>query len=280
MRVQFIGNAQFAKLQAMFRRSVPECVSAHSLIANGQAGPDSDQIRRAAQAEIVVIQATASPRSAALIRSMRENLASEIVALPLIAIDGIASLEQETFGDRTVIWGADALLEAARKRDRATLLRDFLAGEIDMRQESRLEASLGWLRSVEAEQCDVTISDVIADLLHERPLVYGMRAPTQFLLYRLFERLCNYVGVDPDPTMPWDPVFDASLALPPGQRAFTPWDVRALGLGFEPDSHWYLQAVKLVNRVCRMIEEMEGASGPEAEAADQTGAMSPSALRA
>lgn len=226
---------------------------------------ESAALRGLERADIVVMQATAGPAAGPSVEEVRQATQGEVIVLPEIVLDGIASLERDGPGETGAILGADEFLRATRGLDRAEGLRRFLAGEIDMRQTARLAASIARLRRLEQAVCDLRVTDAIEEMLRERPVVYGCAAPTQDLLFRLFERLCDYLGVEPDAGMPWDPAFHGSLALPRGARAFTPWDVRALGLGYPPDTHWYSQAVTLAQRVWRMAEEARGGSRtPEA----------------
>lgn len=257
MRVHFIGGAQMAKYQAMLRRSLPTSVSRFSehspRLADFEAAGLSGALERA---DIVVIELSALGDPALRRKTLAGLTEAEIIAMPELRLDGIASLELETSPeDGTVIHGLDALLGEGAEQDRAELMQRFVRGEIDMQQGARLSASLDALRALEDAHCDVRVSGVIAENLREIPVVYGIASPTQSVLFRAFERLCDYLGIDPDPTMSWDRVFAASLALPMGLRSFTPWDVKAHALPYEPDTHWYPQAQKLVNRAWQLSRQ-------------------------
>lgn len=257
MRVHFIGGAQMAKYQAMLRRSLPSSVSRFSehspRLADFEAAGLAAPLERA---DIVVIELSALGDPALRRKTLAGLTEAEIIAMPELRLDGIASLELETSSDGgTVIHGLDALLSDGEVEDRAALVQRFVRGEIDMQQTARLAASLATLRGLEDTQCDVRVSGVVAENLREMPVMYGVASPTQSVLFRAFERLCDYLGIDPDPTMSWDRVFAASLALPMGLRSFTPWDVKAHALPYEPDSHWYPQAQKLVNRAWQMSRQ-------------------------
>lgn len=262
MRVHFVGNSQASRLLAMFQRSVPGSRASLTLVAPDRPGSDPRPAFEAA--DIVILQVGTDPAPGLAPETVRGATAAEVIALPGIFLDGIASLEREGASEAAPLLGEAELLAGARGLDRPGALRRFLAGEIDMGQEARLARSLARMRAVEAAACDIRISDMIEDSLRASPVVYGASAPTQTVLFRLFERLCDYLGIEPDAGMAWDPAFCGSLALPRSLRAFTPWDVRALGLAYEADSHWHAQAVTLVHRALRAADERRADPEPEA----------------
>lgn len=267
VRVQFVGNLQCGRLQSMFQRSLPSGRAGFIPTAPDNPRMAPDMLCAALEAaDIVVVQAQLQPGAGLTAEAARQLTAGEVVVIPEVRLDGIASLERDGPGEESAILGEDVLVAAAGGLARPTLMRRFLAGEIDMAQEARLAAALARLRAVEAG-CDVAIAATIADMIRDTPVLYGVASPTQPVLFRLFERLCDYLGLDPDPRLPRDPAFFGSLALPKGFRAFTPWDVRALGLAYEADSHWHGAAAKLANLVWARLEAASGGSDCEAGAA-------------
>ncbi|MEM9047402.1 MAG: hypothetical protein AAGC92_01675 [Pseudomonadota bacterium] len=273
MRVHFLGGPQMAKLQAMLRRSLPASASRFSdhsaRLADFEAAGLQTAIERA---DIVVVELSALGDPGQRRARLAALCDAEIIALPEIRLDGLASLELEASADGAVLHGLDPLMPVlSGEDDRGVVLERFVRGEIDMQQGARLNRSLAAMRALEEQHCDLTLVGVIEALLQETPVLYGVTAPTQTVLFRCFERLCDDLGIDPDPTMCWDPVFTASLALSPGLRTFTPWDVRAHRLTYEADTHWYPKAAKLINRAWALVH-----SGQD----HADGALSPIALYA
>lgn len=271
MHVCFVGDAQTAKVMSLFRRCHPDTVTV--FLDHSAESPDLSRPRAAqalAGADLVVAELSPLTEPAIRIGRLKAMTRAEIVALPQVRLDGIASLEQENGPEGTEIRGMTALVDGAAGCDEDGMLRRFLAGEIDMRQAARLERSLRRLRALEVGHCDVAVSDMIEESLHEEPVVFGLGAPTPIVLLALFRRLCARLGLAVDHAALSDGRLLTSLALPYGQRAFTPHDVTALGLGYGPDSQWRVQAVKLAGRAWRLAER----------AAERRWAEEPIALRA
>lgn len=258
MRVCFVGDAQTAKIMALFRRCHPDI----DTIFLDHAAESTDFSRpRAARglagAGLVVVEVSSQIEPAMRLGRLRVATGAEIVAMPQIRLDGIASLEQETGPDGTEIRGVLELARGAAGCGGDMMLRRFLAGEIDMQQAARLDRSLRRLRALEIAHCDVAISDLLEERLHEEPVVFGLGAPTPPVILALFERLSARLGLAVDHAALSDGRLLSSLALPYGQRAFTPHDVAALGLAYRPDTHWRLQAVRLATRAMRLAERAE-----------------------
>ena len=255
MKILFLGNCQINAMRGICRDMFPKMPVDFQTITPYWARFDEDRTRELlADADLVISQAIANPMATFNMTDVRSATKGQVVFMPYVYVDGIASLEIVASKGRTVIKGAPEVLSGQEGRKPFHIFRDYCDGKIDMRCESRVASSLAKLAEKEAAGCDVTISDFLQETWRRQPTLYGINHPTQPVVFEMFRRLCAYVGWTYDPALAEDPTAWGRRALPQTQRVLSPNDVRVLGLQYPADTHWYSQANKLINLALKAAE--------------------------
>lgn len=107
----------------------------------------------------------------------------------------------------------------------------------------------------EDAECDIIISDYLAETWRKQPTLYGMNDPTQPVFFEMFRRLCDKVNWTYDPDYQNDPVAWGRRALPTSTRSFTPNDKASMNISYGCDTHWYGQGYKLWNLALKAQEK-------------------------
>ena len=255
MKVLFLGNCQVNALRGLFREMYPQQAADFQTITPFWGKYDEAQTRALlADANLVISQAIANPDTPFNTRDVLASTKGEVVFVPYIYVDGLASLEIVASKGKTVIKGADVLLDGQAGRKPIHIFQDYCDGQIDMQCSARVNASLVKMAEKEAADCDLVISDYLRETWRKQPTLYGINHPTQDVVFEMFRRLCDHVGWVYDPALRDDPIAWGRRALPLGQRSLTPYDVAAMGLQYPADSHWYGQAYKLINLAIKAAE--------------------------
>ena len=258
--ILFLGNCQINAMRGIARGMFPNMPCEFRTITPYWGTFDENEIRaRLARADLVISQAIANPDTPFNVADVRAATRGKVVFMPYVYIDGIAGLEIVASKGRSVIKGADAILDAWQGRKPIRVIDDFVTGRIDMRNAERVENSLRKLRAKEAADCDIVISDYIAATLRDEPALWAINHPTQHILFETFRRLCDHVGWRYDPRFRENPVAWDQRALPRATRAFSPHDVDALKLSYAHDSHWFGQAGKLITQAIKQADQRRGA---------------------
>ncbi len=247
MNVFFLGNCQINAMRGICRDMFPGLKASFQTITPYWGDYDEAGVRAAlGSADLVVSQAIENPTTTFNVEDVRASSRGEVVFVPYVYIDGLASLEIVASKGKSVVKGADLLAWGQEGRRDLNVFNDYCSGAIDMRNAARIELSLMKMAEKEKANCDITISDYIRETYRDQMPVYGINHPTQHVVFELFRRLCQRVGWTYDPAIAQDPIIWGKRALPASQRALTPMDVDRLGLRYGPDPHWYGQAHKLV----------------------------------
>lgn len=258
MKVLFLGNCQINAMRGICRQMFPAQPADFKTITPYWGDFDEEGTRQLlAEADLVVSQAIANPTTTFNVADVRASTKGDVVFMPYVYIDGIASLEIVASKGKSVIKGAEQLLRGQEGRKPIHIFNDYCNGEIDMECKARVLSSLAKLKEKEAADCDVVISDFLEETWRKQPTLYGINHPTQPTVFELFSRLCAHVGWDYDTDHVNDPVNWGRRALPEGQRALTPQDVAVLGLEYPADTHWYGQGYKLLNLALKAKEREE-----------------------
>ena len=108
MKVFFLGNCQVNAMRGLFREMFPTVKATFQTITPYW-GTFSEEETRAelAEADIVVSQAIANPTTTFNVNDVRQSATGDVIFVPYVYIDGIASLEIIASKGKSVIRGAD-----------------------------------------------------------------------------------------------------------------------------------------------------------------------------
>ena len=258
MKVFFLGNCQVNAMRGLCREMFPSLKASFQTITPYWGQFDEDATRQElAEADLVVSQAIANPTTTFNVDDVRSSAQGDVVFVPYVYIDGIASLEIIASKGKSVIRGAEQLLRGQEGRKPVKIFNDYCEGVIDMECEARVLGSIARIAEKEAADCDITISDYLDKTWRKQPTLYGMNHPTQAVVFEMFKRLCEKVGWDYDEDHQNDPIAWGRRALPASQRGFTPNDAKALGLEYDCDTHWYGNSYKLLQLALKAQENAQ-----------------------
>lgn len=256
MSILFLGNCQVNAMRGISREMFPQMKVNFRTITpywgNFEEVPTRDEL---AEADLVIAQAIENPETTFNRQDVIDTATGDVIFVPYIYVDGLASLEIVASKGRSVIKGAELVLEGQEGRKPIHIFDDLCRGNIDMQNQARIDMSLKKMAEKEEAGCDLTISEYIAETYRERPSFYGINHPAQHILFELFRRLCRELDLPFSEEVMNDPVTWGRRALPASQRAFTPADARVLGTKYECDPHWYGQAFKLLNLALKAREK-------------------------
>ncbi len=255
MKVFFLGNCQVNAMRGLCREMFPALKASFQTITPYWGTFDEETTRQElAEADLVISQAIANPTTMFNVNDVRRSAQGDVVFVPYVYIDGIASLEIIASKGKSVIRGADQVLRGQDGRKPIKIFEDYCNGVIDMEGEARVLGSIARIAQKEAADCDIAIADYLAATWRKQPTLYGMNHPTQPVVFEMFKRVCEKVGWEYDERHKDDPVVWGRRALPASQRGFTPNDVKVLGLEYPCDSHWYGQSYKLLQLALKAQE--------------------------
>ena len=255
MSVLFLGNCQVNALRGLSREMFPNLPATFRTITPYWGDFDEAATRaELAEADLVVAQSIENPTTAFNYEDVRASARGQVVFVPYVYVDGLASLEIIASKGKSVVKGAEILLQGQDGRKPIHIFQDLCDGKIDMQNFERIDASLRKTAAKEDTACDIRISDYLAETILERPTLYGINHPTQHVVFEMFRRLCAHLGWQYDPHHQDCPVVWGRRALPAAQRAFTPMDAARLGTRYDCDAHWYGQAHKMVNLAIKAEE--------------------------
>tara|TARA_R110002072_G_scaffold57212_1_gene147350 strand:- start:2381 stop:3172 length:792 start_codon:yes stop_codon:yes gene_type:complete len=258
MKVLFLGNCQVNAMRGLSREMFPNEKSVDFQTITPFWGKfDEGKTRELlADADLVVSQAIADPTTTFNAEDIRASTKADIVFVPYVYIDGIASLELIGSKGTAIIRGSEQLLRGQEGRKPINILQDYFANKIDMECEARVLSSLEKIKQKEAAHCTLTISDYLEETWRKQPTVYGMNHPTQHVVFEMYRRVCDHIGWKFDPELQKDPIEWGRRALPFGIRVQTPHDVKALKLEYPGDTHWYGNGNMLLKKALVAKEEM------------------------
>ena len=258
MKVFFLGNCQVNAMRGLCREMFPSLKASFQTITPYWGQFDEDATRQElAEADLVVSQAIANPTTTFNVDDVRSSAQGDVVFVPYVYIDGIASLEIIASKGKSVIRGAEQLLRGQEGRKPVKIFNDYCEGVIDMECEARVLGAIARIAEKEAADCDITISDYLDKTWRKQPTLYGMNHPTQAVVFEMFKRLCEKVGWDYDEDHQNDPIAWGRRALPASQRGFTPNDAKTLGLEYDCDTHWYGNSYKLLQLALKAQENAQ-----------------------
>ncbi|WP_372887177.1 WcbI family polysaccharide biosynthesis putative acetyltransferase [Shimia sp.] len=255
MSILFLGNCQVNAMRGISREMFPEMQVKFRTITPYWGKFDEAPTRQElAEADLVIAQAIENPGTTFNRQDVMDTATGDVIFVPYVYIDGLASLEIVASKGRSVIKGAELILEGQEGRKPVQIFEDYCRGRIDMQNQARIDMSLAKMAEKEAQGCDLKISDYIAETYRERPSFFGINHPAQHIVFELFRRLCGELDLKFDPGIMNDPVAWGRRALPSSQRAFTPVDAEVLGTKYDCDPQWYGQGYKLLNLAIKARE--------------------------
>lgn len=249
MNIIFLGNCQINALRGLSREMFPKMKIAFRTITPFWGTFDEVETRKDLEsADLVISQAIENETTAFNLNDVRASTSGEVVFLPYVYVDGIASLEVIGSKGKSVVRGAAPLLEG-QDDDRRPLhiFKDYCDGIIDMDLSRRVSSSIAKIAEKETRSCTLKISDYIAQTWRHQPTLYCINHPTQHVVFEMHRRLCDHLNWDFNADLANDPISWGRRALPQAQRALTPIDKEIHGLDYPCDTHWYGQSFKLLN---------------------------------
>lgn len=246
MSLFFLGNCQSNALRGLVNDTTT-IKSSFSSITEYWGVYDETSIDQALDtADTVVAQAIPNGDHRYSAQRLRQRFGDNLILIPYVYVDGIASLEMISSKGKATLRGLDELKAHPDWPHQPKVHRAYASGQIDMQQSARVERSLQRMKEAEDQFCDIKIHDFIADNWKERPVVYAINHPTQIVLAEMFRQVCDKLSIKPDREKLDNPLTWAKRALPRAQRSVSIDDVSRLGLKYEPDSHWFSEAGKLI----------------------------------
>lgn len=246
MSLFFLGNCQANALRGLVNDTT-KTRSAFASITEYWGVYDESAIDHALDAaDTVVAQAIGNSDHRYSAAKLRQRFGDRLLLVPYIYLDGIASLKLISSKGRATLRGLDELKAHPAWPNQPKLHRAYANGQIDMNLAARLERSFRTISEVEAQFCDIKIHDFLLENYREYPVLYAINHPTQIVLAEMLKQLCDKLDLSPSPGSLDDPLIWAKRALPRAQRSVSINDANELGLKYEPDSHWFSEAGKLI----------------------------------
>lgn len=244
MRVAAIGNCVVNKLSSFLgRQPGVDSLFCSNLRNWGNHHRDSF-LQRAHEADVVL--ALKSERGQLIFSSdeIARMFGAKVVFVPVIWIEGLDTLQQ--YGDQgsSMFAGGDAIAASISENGAAHTYDALVRGRLRTDPPGRLARSLAELRAV--EDGGISISDFIEDRLRDIPQINAIGHPTGEVILELFARLCKRMGIPVDRAKLNAPLLVSQASLPRSPRVFSPYDVDDLGLNYEPDPDWMLQAKSML----------------------------------
>jgi len=178
---------------------------------------------------------------------LKEAMKGETVFVPYVYVDGVFSLEisYETWGEK--IFGAECLSGQCVDRDFAKVCEMFRSGEIGFNNRGRFERTLTEMAARELH-CNVHVADIIRGIVRDRLPVSTHNHPSGFILGEMLRQICRIVGGSHVHIESRNSSQLSYAGLPPSPRAFTPFDVAALGLKYPHDDDWFEKGRHILER--------------------------------
>ncbi len=258
MSIVFLGRGQMNALRGISRDMFPKMpVKFRSISPEWGSFDEAGTRKDLAGADLVVAQAVEGSTTFFNSQDLMQATSGDVIFVPYIFVDGIASLESYGLRGGSKILGSEQVLDGQEGRSHADIFDDLCRGHIDMQNRTRIDASLTEMSKMEEAVCDLQITDYIAETYRDKPSFFGVDQPAPHILFEVFRKLCAEMALEFDKSFGRDPVMIGRHALPLVQRAFTPVDVEALKIQYGCDPHWYRQASKLLTLVLNSREPDE-----------------------
>ncbi|MDG1376052.1 MAG: hypothetical protein P8P56_03325 [Yoonia sp.] len=178
------------------------------------------------------------------VENMKADYGDKFVMIPMIWLNGLTSFEMFSINGQNTFFGEADLVEAAKATSFEDMTKRFFRGELQTDTQARLDESLRVLAA--SEQDTIKISDFIAENYQNFPVAFAVAHPAPPVIAELFVRLVAKLDLGAYYDHDLDAYQIGRLALPLGNRAFTPYDVETLGLKYPFDLDWVVNAKNLM----------------------------------
>lgn len=244
VKILCVGNCLVNKLCALLKLSGHvDAIFTSNLLNWGNYHEDSF-LARADEADFIVGINAAESLLRHNVDDMTARYGDKFVMIPMIWLDGLTSLEMFSINGKNTFFGEQPLVEAALETSFDDMTRRFYAGQLQTGQRSRLDQSLATLAA--SEEDTVQISDFITNNFQNSPAAYAIAHPAPSVITELFIRLVARLELTKHYDVNLEPYQIGRLALPLGNRAFTPYDVDILELAYPYDIDWLVNTKNLM----------------------------------
>ena len=254
IKILCIGNCLVNKLCAVLKLPADvDAVFVSNLYNWGNYHADSFE-RLAEEADFVVSINAAESLLRHSVDDLRSRYGEKLVIVPMIWLEGLTSFEMFSLNGKNMFFGADNLIAEAQQTSFEDMSKRFYQGDLQTDQRARFENSIAELK--ESEETTIKISDFIASHYQEFPMAAAIAHPTPNVVRELLLRLVRHIDIETHYADVFDTFQMGRLALPLGNRAFTPFDVEALGLNYPFDIDWVLNTKNLMMLLGKQIKKM------------------------
>lgn len=244
VKILCIGNCLVNKVCALLKLSHDVDAMFTSNLYNW-GNYDEDSFRaRAEEADFIIGINAAEDLLRNSVADMKAQYGDKFLMIPMIWMDGLTSFEMFSINGRNTFFGANDLVEAAKATSFGEMTQRFYRGELRTDTQARLDESLRVLAASETDT--VKISDFVAENYQNFPVAYAIAHPAPPVIAELFVRLVAQLDLGAYYDHNLDIYQTGRLALPLGNRAFTPYDVETLGLKYPHDIDWLINAKNLM----------------------------------
>jgi hypothetical protein len=186
---------------------------------------------------------------------------AKVVFVPIIRIEGLDTLQR--YGDLGAVRfsGGDPIAASIKEHGVDHTYEALVRGRLRTDPQGRLARSLAELRTV--EEGAVAISDFVEERILDIPLINSISHPAGEVVLELFARLCHKIDIPIDRERLNSPLMISQASLPMLPRVLSPFDVEDLGLKYEADPDWMLQAKSLLANLQSMLRNGTYLSGEE-----------------
>lgn len=252
IKIACIGNCAVSKLSQLLRSQAGiDSLFFSNLKTWGNYHRDS-MFERGSQADYVVAVKSRRGQLFHTEEELRSAFGGKIIFVPLLWIDGFDTLQ--TFGAEgvTKFCGGAPIARFIEEHGVQQAYTALTRGELRTEPAKRLAASLDRIRELETDS--VRISDFIEDRYREDRLMNSVGHPSGILVIELFRRLSEQLDLKIDERKLNSPLAISQASLGGGPRVFSPHDVEELGLKYDYDPDWMLQAKSLLSTMNNAIK--------------------------
>lgn len=244
VKILCIGNCLVNKMCALLKLSLEVDAMFTSNLYNW-GNYDEDSFRaRADEADFIIGINAAEDLLRNTVEDMKVRYGDKFIMIPMIWMNGLTSFEMFSINGQNTFFGETVLVEAAKATSFDEMTERFYRGELQTDTQVRLDESLRVLAASETDT--IKISDFISENYQNFPVAYAVAHPAPPVIAELFVRLVQRLEMGRYYDHDLDIYQTGRLALPLGNRAFTPYDVETLGLKYPCDIDWVVNARNLM----------------------------------
>jgi len=261
LRVASIGNCVLNKLNAILIRQPGVDALFTSNLKTWSNHHRETFFERAEEADIVLAMKSRRGQLYFSTEELISMFGAKIVFVPIIRIEGLDTLQR--YGDLGAVRfsGGDPIAASIKEHGVDHTYEALVRGRLRTDPQGRLARSLAELRTV--EEGAVAISDFVEERILDIPLINSISHPAGEVVLELFARLCHKIDIPIDRERLNSPLMISQASLPMSPRVLSPFDVEDLGLKYEADPDWMLQAKSLLANLQSMLRNGNYVFGEE-----------------